>query len=117
MYQVRLSKEEKTWAMFGHLSGLVGYFIPFANLLGPFILWQLKKDEMDFASEQAKESLNFQISMTIYLLIAGVSIFILIGFVLLPLLWLFGIIMLLIASVKANDGNEFRYPLNLRFIR
>ena len=113
-----LSKDEKMWGMFGHLSGLLGYsFVPLANIIAPLVIWQVKKDTMPFAAEQAKESLNFQISMTIYILVGMLSLFILIGFLLVPLLVLAGVVFTIIASLKANEGTPYKYPFTLRFIK
>ena len=111
-------KPERTWAMFSHLSALTIFLgIPFANILGPFVMWLVKKDEMPFAADQAKEALNFQISMTIYFLVALLSIFVVIGFVLVPAVVLFDFILIIIATTRANDGIFYRYPLTLRFVK
>jgi uncharacterized Tic20 family protein len=110
------NKDERNWAMFAHLSTFTGHFIPFGHVAGPLIIWCLKKDEMPFVNEQGKEALNFQITMTLAFIIACVSLFVLIGFVLLPAVWLFDVIVTIIAAVKANEGVSFRYPLSLRFV-
>jgi uncharacterized Tic20 family protein len=117
MEMIELSKKERTWGMFAHLSSLLGWIgIPFGNLIAPFIIWQIKKEDMDFAANQAKECLNFQISMVIYIFIAGILCFFLIGFVLLPILIILDIVFTIIAAVKVNDGHPYRYPLTLRFV-
>jgi uncharacterized protein len=81
-------------------------------------MWLIKKDEMPFAADQAKEALNFQLSMTIYFLVAFLTVFILIGFVLVPAVVLFDfiLIIIIIATTRANDGILFRYPLTIRFV-
>jgi uncharacterized Tic20 family protein len=79
-------------------------------------MWLIKKDEMPFAADQAKEALNFQLSMTIYFLVAFLTVFILIGFVLVPAVVLFDFILIIIATTRANDGILFRYPLTIRFV-
>jgi len=96
-------------------AGLIG--IPFGNILGPLVLWAIKKDEMPSVNEHGKESINFQISMTIYTIIAGLSIFILIGFVLLPAIIVLNLVLVIIAGVKAANGEFYRYPLTIRFIK
>jgi uncharacterized Tic20 family protein len=109
---------EKQWAMFAHLSGLLGYVgLPLANIIAPLIMWQMKKDEMPFGSSQAIEALNFQISIAIYLVVSGFLMFILIGFLLFPAVYLVGFIFTIIAALKANDGVAYRYPLTIRFIK
>ena len=114
--EIAVSKEERTWAMFAHLSAFVGHFIPFGHILGPLVIWMIKKNEMPFVNDQAKEALNFQITMTIYFIVAGLLCLVVIGFVLLPLVWLFDIIFTIIAAVKANDGVAYRYPGSLRLV-
>lgn len=110
------NKNERDWAMFAHLITFSGHFIPFGHIAGPLIIWSLKKDEMPFVNDQGKEALNFQITMTLAFIVAGVSLFILVGFVLLPAVWLLNVIVTIIAAVKANEGVAYRYPLSFRFI-
>ena len=113
---VPVSKDERTWGLFGHISAFAGTLVPFGNIIAPLIIWQTKKNELPFASREAKESLNFQISLTIYTLVAGLSMFVLIGFILTPLIILAGIIFTIIGGLKANNGVAYRYPLTLRLI-
>jgi len=111
-------KDARMWAMFCHLAGLALFLqIPLANIIGPLIVWQIKKDESAFIDEQGKEAVNFQISMTIYTIISIILIFACIGIVLLPLVIILDVVFLLIAAVKSNDGFHYRYPLSIRFIR
>jgi len=109
------NKDERNWAMFAHLSTFTGHFIPFGHIAGPLIIWCLKKDEMPFVNDQGKEALNFQLTMTLAFIVAALSILIVVGFVLLPAVWLFDVIVTIIAAIKAN-GARYRYPLSLRFI-
>ena len=115
-----LSKDARMWAMFCHLAGLAG-LIPlmpaFGSVIAPLIIWQIKKDNFEFVDEQGKEALNFQISVLIYALVAGLLCFVCIGFLLLPAVYIFDLIFLLIAAVKANNGEHYRYPLSIRFIK
>ncbi|MFC2087972.1 DUF4870 domain-containing protein [Calditrichota bacterium] len=110
------NKDEKLWAMLCHLSALAGFVFPFGNIIAPLIIWVVKKDEFLLVADQGKESLNFQISLTIYIIAAVVLIFVAIGIVLLPILGLFGLIMIVIASIKANEGEKYRYPFTIRLI-
>ncbi len=115
-----LSKDARMWAMFCHLGGLAG-LIPmtpvFGSIIAPLIIWQIKKDEFEFVDEHGKEALNFQISILIYALVAGLLCFVCIGFVLLPVVYLLDLIFLLIAAVKSNNGEHYRYPLCIRFVK
>lgn len=118
MDTIEIPKQEKTWAMFAHLSSFLGWIgIPFANLIAPLVMWQLKKDEMTFGSSQAKECLNFQISMTLYAIVSAVLCLILIGFFALAILFILDVVFTIIAAIKANDGIAYRYPMTIRFIK
>lgn len=111
-----MSKDEKMWAMLCHLVALAGFVIPFGNIIAPLIIWILKKEEYPLVDDQGKESLNFQISITIYLIVGIILIFVAIGIVVLPIIALFSLIMLIVASIKANDGEKYRYPFTIRLI-
>lgn len=113
-----IDKDARMWAMFCHLSALAGLVVPVVGcIIGPLIVWQIKKEEFPFVDEQGKEAVNFQISMLIYGVVAALLIFACIGTVLLPAVAIFDLIFLLIAAVKANDGQHYRYPLTIRFIK
>ncbi len=111
-----ISKEERNWAMLAHLSGLLAFATLIGGILGPLVMWLIRKDDMTFAADQAKEALNFQISVFVAGLIAGVLCLVLIGFVLLALLVIVDLILVIIAAVKASEGVAYRYPFNLRLI-
>ena len=115
MYAV--SSEERTWGMLSHLLALSGFIgVPFGNILAPLIIWLVKKDQSQFVADQAKESLNFQISLIIYAIIGGILIIVLIGFLILGVVIIGGIILTIIATIKANNGEHYRYPLTIRLI-
>jgi uncharacterized protein len=97
------------------LAGLVG--IPFGNIVAPLILWIIKKDQVPSVNEHGKESINFQISMTIYSILAGLSILVVVGIVLLPVVIVVNLVFVIIAGVKASNGEFYRYPLSIRFIK
>ena len=110
-------KDERMWGMFCHLSALAGLVFPFGNFIGPLIVYSMKKDEYEFVADQGKESLNFQVSIIIYAVISAIFLIVLIGILLLIAVGLFAIIMTVIAAVRANDGEYFRYPLCIRLIK
>ncbi len=112
-----ISSEEKTLALLAHLGGLSGYIIPFGGILVPLIIWQVKKETMPFVVEESKESLNFQISMVIYSIISAILIFVLVGFFLLLVLQVANVILCILAAVKANSGEHYKYPFTIRFIK
>ena len=111
-----ISKEERNWAMLAHLSGLLAFATLIGGVLGPLVMWMIRKDDMNFAADQAKEALNFQITVFVAGLIAGVMCLILIGFALLGILVIVDLILMIIAAVKASEGVSYRYPFNLRLI-
>lgn len=113
---VAIDKEERTWAMVCHLSTLAGGAIPFGHVVGPLVVWLLKKDEMPLVDDQGKEALNFQISVTIYAIVSGVLVFAIIGIPMLIALGIFDLIVTIIAAIKAYDGEYYRYPLCIRFL-
>ncbi|MCD4680560.1 MAG: DUF4870 domain-containing protein [Bacteroidales bacterium] len=118
MNQITTEKsDENKWAMFCHLSAFAGLVFPFGNIIGPLIIWSLKKDEYPFVDDQGKESINFQISMTIYVIISFLLAFILIGFLVSIAVGVFYIIMIVMASIKTYEGLFFRYPFSIKFIR
>jgi uncharacterized Tic20 family protein len=122
-------KEERNWAMWAHLCGLLWLFgtgglifFPFGSLalftiLGPLIIWKAKGDSLPFAGAQAKEALNFQITVLLAGIASCMLIFILIGFVMLWVLGLLNLIFVIIAAIQVNDGKPYRYPLTLRLIQ
>ncbi len=115
--EVVVEGNEATWATFCHLGAFAGYLFPLANIFVPLIIWLAKKDEFTLVDDQGKESLNFQISMMIYYIVSALLSCILIGIVFLVGLNIFNLIVVIVASVKANKGEKFRYPLCIRFIR
>ena len=110
-------QQERTWAMAAHLAALAGFIIPFGNIIRPLIIWLIKKDESPFVDDQGKESLNFQISITIYAIVSALLILIVIGIFLLIAIGVLVLVMVIVAAVKANSGEKFRYPLTIRLIQ
>ncbi|KAB7744907.1 DUF4870 domain-containing protein [Nostocoides sp. F2B08] len=104
-------QEEKGWSLAAHLLVLV------AGFLAPLIIWLVFKGRGPFLEHHAKESLNFQITVTIAAIVSGLAIFLLIGIVMILALIPWMIIMPIIAAVKANNGEWYRYPLTLRLIK
>ncbi|NNF06692.1 MAG: DUF4870 domain-containing protein [Candidatus Eisenbacteria bacterium] len=107
----------RQWAMIAHLSALSGYIIPFGTILGPLIVWQMKKKEFEFVDDQGKEALNFQITLGIYGIISLILALVGIGFLLLAALGILGLVGIIWGAIKANEGERFRFPLILRLIK
>ncbi len=112
------SEEEKKWAMICHLAALAGFVIPFGNLLGPLVVWLIKKDTMPLVDRHGKESLNFQITVAIAAVIAATLIIVLIGFVLLPIVAIAALVLTIMASVKVSNGElDYKYPFAFRLLK
>ncbi len=115
--QHEFTNDDRTLGTFAHLGALAGCIVPMGNIVLPLGIWITKKDESEFVDRQAKEALNFQISMMLMFFGAGILCFILIGIPILFTLIIFDFIVSIIAATKANKGEYYQYPLNFRFIR
>jgi uncharacterized Tic20 family protein len=113
----QLNAEATNWGMFAHLSALIGFVIPFGNIVGPLVIWLTKGKEIEFVGTEAKEALNFQITMLFLFLIAWVLVFVLIGFLLMALLGIADLILVILAAVSASKGQPYRYPFTLRLVK
>jgi uncharacterized Tic20 family protein len=91
--------------------------IPLGHIILPLVLWLVKKQEIPAVDVHGKEVLNFQISMSIYFFVAFLMSFILIGFILMPAIGITWLILVIMAAVKTNSGEMYRYPLTIRFIK
>jgi len=112
------SSNVRTWTVLCHASALAGFFVPWAgHILGPLIVWLAKRGDSPEIDEHGKESLNFQISMLIYNLIAGVLCLVLIGFVILGILHILNLVLVIVASIQASEGKLYRYPITIRLIK
>ena len=121
--------EERQWAMFAHLSAIVGGVVTagwagsIGCFLGPLVIWLMKKETMPFVDDQAKEALNFNITVGIVFLVLFLLTLGTLGLGILltgPLMIIVGIAWLVftvIAAIKANDGVAYRYPFTLRLVK
>ena len=112
-----ISKDERTWGMLCHLIAFSGVVVPLGSIIGPLVIWLIKKDEMPFVDDQGKESLNFQITVFIGFVLSFILMFVFIGFFLMIALAIFDLVMVIIAAMQANEGVRYRYPFSLRFIK
>lgn len=115
-------RDARQWAMFAHLSALLSLVVGL-TFLGPLVIYLTKKDDHPFIADQAREALNFNLSFLIYSIVLGITtvilFFIIIGFLLIPVLIALGIgwiVLTIIAGVKANNGEAYRYPLTIRMV-
>ncbi len=118
MERIVTDPQEKQWGMFTHLAAFATFVLPVAgNIIGPLIIYLLKKDEYEFVNEQGKEVLNFQITwsiiffISIVMIIVGIGVLMLVGF---GIAWL---VLVIVASVAASNGQYYKYPLTIRFLQ
>ncbi len=111
-------KEEQNWAMYCHMSALVGFIIPLGNVLGPLVIWLMKKDTMPQVDIHGKEALNFQITVLLAFIVSLVLTVVLIGFLLMPIVGIGALVMTIMAAIKLSNGDlSYRYPFALRLIK
>ena len=111
------SREARQWAMLCHLSAFLGIWFPFGHLLGPLILWQLKRESDPYIDAQGKEALNFQITVALVSGICYLLMLVIIGFALLPLVLIGAMVLSIIGGIKANEGVPYRYPFTWRLVK
>lgn len=104
------SNDDKNIATITHLGGTVFSFFP------ALIVWLLKKNDSEYIADQAREALNFQITMVLAYMVTGVLMWVLIGFILFPIIWLLNIVLCVIAAISTSKGESYRYPFALRLI-
>jgi len=110
-------RQASTYAMFCHLSAMAVWVgIPFGNIIGPLVLWLIKKDDHPFIDEQGREALNFQINVTLAMIVSGLLCIILIGLPMLLAVVVVGFIFTIVGAVRAASGEHYRYPVGIRFI-
>lgn len=115
--QAAPSKDERTWGTLCHLSALAGFVVPFGNVLGPLVVWIMKKAEYALVDREGKKVLNFQITVSIVGIILLPLCFILIGIPLVLLLGLASLVLTIIAAVRTSNGEEYNYPVSIKFIK
>jgi uncharacterized Tic20 family protein len=112
-----ITQDERTWGMAAHLSSLAGFVIPVGgNVLGPLVVWLIKKDSMPFVAEQGKEALNFNITVAIAAIISFILMAVVIGFLLIAVVFVGWLVFTIQAAIDTNKGESYRYPFTLRLI-
>ena len=113
-----LSQEDRNWGMIGHLSALAAFIAPFlGGVLGPLIVYLVKKDQSAFGADCAKEALNFNITVAIGYCVCGLLAIVFIGIPLMVALWIAWLVLVIIAGVRASEGTSYRYPATIRFVK
>jgi uncharacterized Tic20 family protein len=103
--------DAKTMAMLCHLLAI------FTGFIGPLIIWLVKKADHPFIDEQGKEALNFQITVLLAMIVSFLLSFLCIGFFLMPAVGVVNLVFCIIATIKVNGGDHYRYPVSLRLIK
>lgn len=112
-----VSDEERNWAMAAHLSSILGVWACFLGALGPLVVLLAKGDRSPFVRSQAIEALNFNISVLLYSLVGWILLVVLIGIPILAALFVFWLVLTVVATVRVSHGEAYRYPLTLRLVR
>ncbi len=112
-----ITNEAITWAVLCHLSAFAMIVLPtMGHVIGPLVVWLMKRHDHPFIDDHGKESVNFQISITIYTVLVLPLLCVVIGIPLLVAIWLANIVLIIMAAVRASNGGAFRYPLTIRLI-
>lgn len=111
-----VTSDERTWAVLVHASALAGFVVPFGNILGPVLVWAIKRDESQFVDENGKEAVNFQITWTFLLVAAALTVLVGIGLLLLPLVALAWLVLVVVAVLRASEDQVYDYPLTLDLV-
>lgn len=106
--------DSRNWATLTHLSAFI-MFLGIPSPIGPLVAWLIKSDDPEVV-DAAKESLNFNISFLIYSIVAGISILLLVGIILLPAVLIAWFVLVIIAAVRTSNGEQYRYPFTIRLI-
>ena len=112
-----MTRDEKNMGVLVHLASFSGYLVPLGSILGPLIVWLMKRDEFPFVESCGRNCLNFKISVIIYFIISGILMLVGVGFLLIGILAIFDIIVTIIAAIKASEGESYKYPLTINFIK
>ena len=109
--------EERNWAVATHLASFSGYIgVPFGHVLGPLIVWLMKKDSSSYLDQVGKETVNYNISILIWFLVCVPFCFLLIGIPVLIGLMIMDVVVTIMAAVAASNGQQYKYPLTIHFI-
>ena len=111
---VALSADAKNWAVIAHLSAFV-MLLGIPAIIGPVVAWALKKED-PYVDYHGKEAVNFNLSFLIYTAVSAVMILLLVGIILLPAVLVTWFVLVIVAAVKASNGEYYRYPFTIRFL-
>jgi len=116
MERIVTDPNEKQWGMFAHLSALATFVVPMGHIVGPLIIYMIKKDEFEFVADQGKEVLNFQITWSLIFIVSAIFIIIGIGVLMLIGFGIAWLVLVIVGTVAANNGQYYRYPFTIKFL-
>ncbi len=109
--------DARMWAMLAHLSAIPGSFVLIGSVVAPLAIWQIQKEKSAFVDYHGKEAVNFQITIAIAFALSFLLMILVIGIFLLFVVGIVWLVFTIIAAIKANNGEYYRYPLTVRFIK
>ncbi len=112
----QVKSDEQMWAVFCHLGGLFGILLFPANIIAPFIIWMIYRDQYPQVDIEGREAINWQISFTLYLIGSAILIFVVVGFFLVIGLLVVNLIVTIQAALAVSQGRQASYPFTLRFL-
>ena len=112
-----IERDTRLWGMILHLSMLAGHAVPYAGLVVPIVIWQIKKNELPGLDTHGKNAVNWIISFIIYSVVCFLLVFVVIGIPMWIVLGVLGLIFPIIAAIKANNGEYWKYPLSITFLK
>jgi len=113
----KYDQQARQWAFFLHLSVLAGFLLPLAGLIAPIVIWQFKKDYLPGIDAHGKNAVNWILSAIVYTIISVLLVFVIIGIPMLVALGVVGVVFPIIAAIKANNGELWKYPLSITFVK
>jgi uncharacterized Tic20 family protein len=111
------TQDERTWGMAAHLAALGGFILPCGNILGPLVVWLVKREHSAFVAAHAKEAMNFNITVALGALLCLLLLQLSLGVLFGAALAIYWLIMTIVAALKANEGEAYRYPFALRLLK
>ncbi|HET7756959.1 MAG TPA: DUF4870 domain-containing protein [Steroidobacteraceae bacterium] len=112
------TENERTWGMLAHLAALVGLAVPIVgNVVAPWVVWVTKREQSAFVGEQARESLNFNISVSIAAIVCSLLVLVFVGVLLGMALFVVWLALTLTAAIRASEGVSYHYPFSLRLVK
>lgn len=112
-----IAPQSRTWAVAAHLSSYVVFLGIPLPVIGPLVVWLLKRDQDAYAAWHAREALNFNISIMLYTFTAAVLVLALVGVVLVPAVLIAWFVLTIVGGVRAANDEYYRYPMTIRFVQ